>query len=283
MDMRLGINTDTEFLITLNTKNEEIRNAFLEKVKKITEKYSVDVMLQDGTIKKQQTFDAQKIELFFQNIAAGLDDWTLGRISITNNDDLRRNFIKLDKIVENYQILLHFSLQYHVLLFYQPNYEVMKKQKELSNFMDTTKKHEEELIKKSDQIILKKLREEGYKELDPKSLFEIFYTDDKIREKIMNEIETETDGNLQEINQHKNKLLENLDDLLLEIYQIEPILIDETRLVSGEEGCVCNIDIEEIKNGQKTGLFDSNNISDDVKEKIQTVISQVFGVINNVN
>jgi hypothetical protein len=160
---------------------------------------------------------------------------------------------------------------------------VIKKQKELSNFMDTTKKHEEELIKKSDQIILKKLREEGYKELDPQSLFEIFYTDDKIREKIMNEIETETDGNLQEINQHKNKLLENLDDLLLEIYQIEPILIDEARLVSGEEGCVCNIDIEEIKNGQKTGLFDSNNISDDVKEKIQTVISQVFGVINNVN
>ena len=281
--MRLGINTDTEFLITLNTKNEEIRNAFLEKVKKITEKYSVDVMLQDGTVKKQQTFDAQKIELFFQNIAAGLDDWTQGRISITNNDDLRRNFIKLDKIVENYQILLHFSLQYHVLLFYQLNYEVIKKQKELSNFMDTTKKHEEVLIKKSDQIILKKLREEGYKELDPQSLFEIFYTDDKIREKIMNEIETVTDGNLHEINQHKNKLLENLDDLLLEIYQIEPILIDEARLVSGEEGCVCNIDIEEIKNGQKTGLFDSNNISDDVKEKIQTVISQVFGVINNVN
>ena len=281
--MRLGINTETKFLITLNKKNEEIRNAFLEKVKKITEKYSADVMLQDGTVKKQQTFDAQKIEVFFKNIAAGLEDWTLGGISTTNNDDLRRNFVKLDKIVENYQISLHFSLQYHVLLFYQPNYEVMKKQKELSDFMDTTKKHEEELIKKSDQIILKKLGEEGYKELDPQSLFEIFYTDDKIREKIMNEIETVTDGNLHEINQHKNKLLENLDDLLLEIYQIEPILIDEIRLVSGEEGCICNIDIEEIKNDQKTGSFDSNNISDNVKEKIQTMISQVFVVINNVN
>ena len=281
--MRLGISTKTKFLITLNKKNEEIRNAFLAKVKKITEKYSADVMLQDGTVKKQQTFDAQKIEVFFKNIAAGLEDWTLGGISTTNNDDLRRNFIKLDKIVENYQISLHFSLQYHVLLYYQPNYEVMKKQKELSDFMDTTKKHEEELIKKSDQIILKKLGEEGYKELDPQSLFEIFYTDDKIREKIMNEIETVTDGNLHEINQHKNKLLENLDDLLLEIYQIEPILIDDARLVSGEEGCICNIDIEEIKNDQKTGSFDSNNISDNVKEKIKTVISQVFGVINNVN
>ena len=133
--MRLGINTETKFLITLNKKNEEIRNAFLAKVKKITEKYSADVMLQDGTVKKQQTFDAQKIEVFFKNIAAGLEDWTLGGISTTNNDDLRRNFVKLDKIVENYQISLHFSLQYHVLLFYQPNYEVMKKQIELSDFI----------------------------------------------------------------------------------------------------------------------------------------------------
>ena len=281
--MRLGINTETEFLITLNKKNEEIRNAFLEKAKKITEKYSVDVMLQDGTVKKQQTFDAQKIELFFQNIAAGLDDWTLGRISITNNDDLRRNFIKLDKIVENYQILLHFSLQYHVLLFYQPNYEVMKKQKELSNFMDTTKKHEDELVEKSDHIILKKLKEEGYNELDPEKLFEIFYSDDKIREKILKEIETETDGNLEEINQHKNKLLKNLDDLLFEIYHIEPVLIDENRLVTGEEGCVCNIDIEEIKNGQKTGSFKSDNISDGMKAKIQTAVSQVLVAINNAS
>jgi len=144
-------------------------------------------------------------------------------------------------------------------------------------------KREEDLTKKSDKIILKKLREEGYKDLDPESLFEIFYSNDKIREKIMNEIETETSGNLEEINQHKNKLLKNLDDLLLEVYQIEPILIDETRLVSGEEGCVCNLDIEEIKNNQKTGSFDSNNITNDIKEKIQTVVNQVFNAIQNAN
>ena len=212
-----------------------------------------------------------------------MNGWMLRGISSTNNEGLRRNFIKLDKIVENCQISLHLSLQYHVLLFYQPNYEVMKKQKELSDFMDETKKREEDLTKKSDKIILKKLREEGYKDLDPESLFEIFYSNDKIRKKIMDQIETETSGNLEEINQHKNKLLKNLDDLLLEIYQIEPVLIDETRLVSGEEGCVCNIDIEEIKNNQKTGSFDSNNITDNVKEKIQTAVSQVFNAVQNAN
>ena len=281
--MRLGIKTDDEFLVKLNEKNEQIQDIFTEKIKNLTKKYLIDVMLQDGSVKKQETFDVQKIESLFKNIGERLDNWTLRGISSTKNEGLRRNFIKLDQIVENCQISLHLSLQYHVLLFYQPNYEVMKKQKELADFMDETKKREEELTKKSDKIILKKLRDEGYKDLDPENLFEIFYSNDKIREKIMNEIETETSGNLEEINQHKNKLLKNLDDLLLEIYQIEPILIDETRLVSGEEGCVCNIDIEEIKNNQKTGSFDSNNITDNIKEKIQTVINQVFSAVQNAN
>ena len=281
--MRLGIKTDDQFLVKLNEKNEQIQHIFTDKIKDLARKYLVDVMLQDGSVKKQETFDAQKIEPLFKNIGECLDGWTLRGISSTNNEGLRRNFIKLDKIVENCQISLHLSLQYHVLLFYQPNYEVMKKQKELSDFMDETKKREEDLTKKSDKVILKKLREEGYRDLDPESLFEIFYSNDKIREKIMDEIETETSGNLEEISQHKNKLLKNLDDLLLEIYQIEPVLIDETRLVSGEEGCVCNIDIEEIKNNQKTGSFDSNNITDDIKEKIQTAVNQVFNAVQNAN
>ena len=142
--------------------------------------------------------------------------------------------------------------------------------------MDTTKNNEENLKKKSDKMILEKLRAEGYKNLDTENLFEIFFRDDKIREKIMSEIETQTDGELQKITQYKQDLLKNLDDLLLEIYQIEPVLIDETRLVSGEEGCVCNIDIEQVENNQKTGSFDSNNISVAVKDKIRIKIGEIL-------
>ena len=274
--MRLGIKTDDVFLIELNEKNTQIQNLFLEKIKKITKKYSIDVMLQDGTIKKQQTFDVQKIDNLYKNITEKLKDWSEHGISQTNNEDIRRNFVKLAINVENYQILLHLSIQYHVLLFYQTNYEVIKKQKELADFMDTTKNNEENLKEKSDKMILEKLRAEGYKNLDTENLFEIFFRDDKIREKIMSDIETQTDGELQKITQYKQDLLKNLDDLLLEIYQIEPVLIDETRLVSGEEGCVCNIDIEQVENNQKTGSFDSNNISVAVKDKIRIKIGEIL-------
>ena len=274
--MRLGIKTDDVFLIELNEKNTQIQNLYLEKIKKITKNYSIDVMLQDGIIKKQQTFDVQKIDNFYKNITEKLKDWSEHGISHTNNEDIRRKFVKLTINVENYQILLHLSIQYHVLLFYQTSYEVIKKQKELADFMDTTKNNEEKLKEKSDKMILEKLRAEGYKKLDTENLFDIFFRDDKIREKIMNEIETQTDGELQKIVQHKQDLLKNLDDLLLEVYQIEPVLIDETRLVSGEEGCVCNIDIEQIENNQKTGSFDSNSISVAVKDKIRIKINEIL-------
>jgi len=277
--MRLGSKTDDEFLIKLNKKNSQIQSIFHEKIKEIAKKHLVDVMMQDGIVKKQETFYVEKIHQVYNGFANRLQDWTLDGISSTNDEGIRRNFIKLNTNADNCKISLHFSIQYHVILFYQPNYEVMKKQKELSDFMDMTKKQEGELTEKSDHVILEKLRAEGYKDLDTQNLFEIFYNDDKIREKIMSEIELQTDGDLQKISQRKENLLKELDDLLLETYQMEPILIDEARLVTGEEGCVCNIDIEMIENGQKGGLFDSNQVSSSTKEKISILIDQVLEAI----
>ena len=277
--MRLGSKTDDEFLIKLNKKNSQIQSIFHEKIKEIAKKHLVDVMMQDGIVKKQETFDVEKIHQVYNGFANRLQDWTLDGISSTNNEGIRRNFIKLNTNADNCKISLHFSIQYHVILFYQPNYEVMKKQKELSDFMDMTKKQEGELTEKSDHVILEKLRAEGYKDLDTQNLFEIFYDDDKIREKIMNEIELQTDGDLQKISQRKENLLKELDDLLLETYQMEPILIDEARLVTGEEGCVCNIDIEMIENEHQSGLIDSNQVSSTTKEKISILIDQVLEAI----
>jgi hypothetical protein len=274
--MRLGNKTDDEFLIRLNEKNSQIQNIFHEKIEEIAKKYPIDVMMQDGIVKKQDTFDVKKIQLIYNEFTKKLQNWTLEGISSTNDEGIRRNFIKLHTNADEYRISLHFSIQYHVILFYQPNYEVMKKQKELSDFMDKTKKQEGELTQKSDHLIFEKLKAEGYKDLDTQSLFEIFYNDDKIREKIMSEIELQTDGDLQKINQHKENLLRGLDNLLLEIYQMEPVLIDEARLVTGEEGCLCNIDIEKIENDQRTGVFDSRQLSTSTKEKINALIDQVL-------
>ncbi len=49
--------------------------------------------------------------------------------------------------------------------------------------------------------------------------------------------------------------------------------------MTGEEGCVCNIDIERIENDQKSGLFNSEQISGSTKDKLSILIDQVLQAI----
>ena len=52
-----------------------------------------------------------------------------------------------------------------------------------------------------------------------------------------------------------------MDSLLIETYQTSSVLIDDTRLVAGEEGCLCTLDIEFIKNNNREGLFDPRKMA----------------------
>ena len=61
----------------------------------------------------------------------------------------------------------------------------------------------------------------------------------------------------------KNKLFKELDNLLLETFHTTAVIIDEQKLVNGEEGCLCNIDLEYIENGAKQGLVDASIISEE--------------------
>jgi len=276
--MRLGLDTEDKFLIKLNKINEQIQDIFLAEARKMTEKIPVDVMLQDGTAKKQDTCSMEMIKAFYDKIAKKLTNWTLQTTSTTNNEDLRRDFIKMHAVIDDYRILLHISTQYHVLLYYKPDYQVMKKQKELADFLTMTEKNEKKLAEKSDQVILKKLKDEGYKDLNPENLFEIFFKDEKIMENVTKEIDKQTDGDLNKIYEQKQSLLKELDNFLLEIYQIEPVLIDETRLVTGEEGFVFNLDVEQI-NDEQSKQFSSDKMSEETKKNITIRVEEILKVI----
>ena len=76
-------------------------------------------------------------------------------------------------------------------------------------------------------------------------------------------------------------MLNQLDDLLLETFHTSLVLIDEQRLVNGEEGCLCNIDIERLENNAKHGLFDPDLITDDSQQKINNRINQIIASIDN--
>jgi len=266
--MRLGNRSNNDFILTLNSKNDRIQEKYQTEMKEHTKTVPVKVMLGDNTITEQTSFDPEIVRKFYEKITKNLPDWTIQQISITNNEDLRRIFTKFEIRIGNYLLSGHMSLQYHVLLYYKPEYRVIECQKELSEIMDKTKGDEQHVAEIGDQLILEKLKESGYKDVDEQKLFEIFFENDELREKIYDEIEQNTDVNLQELSKRKIDLFNELDSYLIETYQTSSVLIDDNRLVTGEEGCLCTFDLEFIKNQNKEGLFEPKKIPEDVKKEM---------------
>ena len=70
-----------------------------------------------------------------------------------------------------------------------------------------------------------------------------------------------------------------LDNLLLETFHTTSVMIDEQKLVNGEEGCLCNIDLEYIDNGAKQGLIDASIITEQLKVRIRQCVENILNVI----
>ena len=273
--MRLGSNTSDEFFKILNDKNNEIQKSFLKKIENFIKQVSISAMLGDGTITKTKTFDPMQIKDFFGKTLKNLQNWNQQEVSETNDEGLRRIFIKFDIKEGNYQLSGHMSIQFHVLLFYKADNKVIQYQKELSEIIEKTKTMDSKLADNSDQFILEKLRSMGYKNLDHQQLFEILFKNDEIQNKIYKEIEEKTDSNYKNSLSRKTQLFNELDNLLLETYQTSNVLIDDARLVTGEEGILCNFDLEFIKNGIKEGMFNPKKIPKNIQEKIILRLDQI--------
>jgi len=277
--VRLGARSSNEFIQQLNQKNEGTQKLFLSKMSELTKMIDVKVMMGDSTVKEQKTFDPKQVTDYLQKINNNLKDWSFQDVSTSNNDDLRRIFIKFEIMEGNYLISGHISLQFHVLLYYKPVQRVLDCQKELSEIVDLTKNSEQQISDNSDEFVLNKLKEMGYKDLDHQKLFEIFYENDEFREKVYAEIEKDAGVNFQELSEKKTKLFNELDSLLIETYQTSPVLIDDNKLVGGEEGCLFTVDLEFVKNKNKEGLFDPRKISDSVKENISKRLNELEQII----
>ena len=273
--MRLGSRSSNEFIQVINEKNESIKKSYLPRMVDFTRMVDVKVMMGDSTVTDQKTFDPKQVSDYFQKINDSLEEWSVQDVSVTNNQDVRRIFTKFEIREGSYLISGHMSLQFHVLLYYKPVQRVIDCQKELAEIVDLTKNEQEQLSDNSDQIVLKKLKDMGYKDFDHQKLFEVFYENDEFREKIFAEIQKDSGVDFQELSEKKTNLFSELDSLLLETYQTSPVLIDDPRLVAGEEGCLLSLDLEFIKNSNREGVFDPRKMPDSVKENILKRLSEL--------
>ena len=187
-------------------------------------------------------------------------------------------FTKSETKIGNYILSLHASLQYHVLLYYKPIQKVIELQKKLAELIgeggNTESKYEEE----SDRLIIEKLNELGFKDMPKQELFELFYNDEELAKKIKKMID-DSQPEVIDSQGQKNQLFKELDNLLIEIFHTTPVLIDEQKLVNGEEGCLCNIDLEYIDNGSKQGLFEASIIDEQDKQLIKQNIMKIRDIV----
>ena len=278
--MRIGSKSENEFFLKLNERNEIIQENFLKLISNATKTVDTKVMLGDSTVKDVNTFDPKNVENLFNNVINSLNDWESQGISYSYNDDVRRIFTKLEVRENNYVISMHVSLQFHVLLYYKPVQKVIDLQKELSENIDKTGTSDSKYTDEGNKIILQKLQDLGYDKINEQNLFELFYNDENLSKILSEKIEGSQENEIIEFNNRKKDLLNQLDNLLLETFQTSLVLIDEQRLVNGEEGCLCNIDLEHIENNSKQGLFDLDSLDKQSQEKIETRINQIFGALD---
>ena len=252
----------------MTEKSEKIRSIFLEKITAATKTIPIKVMLADSTVVEQTTFDPAVVKQYYREIQKRIIDWNTQGISTTNEKDLRRIFIKFEKREGSYLLSCHSSLQYHVLLYYKVDHRVTEIQKELSEIIDKTKTLEDEVAQKGNQLVLEKLKELRQDNADEQKLFEIFFQNEELANSLTNKIYSNAGENFQQLSKRKSDLFKELDNMLIEIYQTSPVMIDEIKMIAAEEGCLCRFDLEHFKNRTKEGNFDPHRIPDAIKNSL---------------
>lgn len=276
--MRIGNPSNNEFILELNKINEEIQVEYLKKIIHVTRSVNCDVMLGDSTTKKVETFDIKNVETFFGRFESFLSEWNSQGVTYSSDEDLRRIFTKAEIRIGDYIVSLHKSLQYHVLLYYKPIQQVIELQKKLAELIDTNGNSESKYEEEGERLIIEKLNELGFKDMPKQELFELFYNDEELAKKIKKMID-DSQPEVVDVQGQKNELFKKLDNLLIETFHTTSVMIDEQKLVNGEEGCLCNIDLEYVDNGAKQGLVDASLIDEQNKILIKQNITKILDVV----
>ena len=252
---------------------QSIEHTFMERMKIALETDTIHVMLGDATVTTQDSFEPGRVTRIMSRIADGLDMWTSDGVMTTNNEDIRRIFVKFRTNIHHYVITGHLSVQFHVLLYYKPSQRVIDCQKELSETIDAAKTGESELADITEDVIQTRLKSAGYDTTDNLTLFEVLYNEDNLRESLEESIHKKKSEEIRALDAKKTDLFAELDSLLTETYQTVPVQIDDMRLVTGEEGCLCTFDVEYFQNKSRQSI--PQNISDDTLQKISERLEQV--------
>ncbi|MDE1769244.1 MAG: hypothetical protein KGI28_01650 [Thaumarchaeota archaeon] len=278
--MQIPTSNPDPFIKSMSDKAETIRTLFLGHIANLTKKVPLKVMLGDGTVTDQESFDPLQVRQFFDDMLKKTPKWNNQGVSATTDKDLRRSFIKFEIQEGNYILSCHMSLQYHALLFYKLDHRVIEIQKELSDISDMISKLQVQVGPENDKIIKEKLENSGYQSLDDQKLFEVLFNREDITKDIVKSIEV-SHAEHTKLVANRDRLFGELDNMLIEVYHTVPVMIDEIRLIAAEEGCLCNFNLEYLKNNIRQGNINLSRIADQTKTNLLELLDSIIEVLKN--
>ncbi len=279
--MRLPLkDTNNSNIQEINSIYYRVGECFLRSLSPKISMHEVNVMLADGTVTQSPTFDLERVSKFYENLIQSLSGWQSSGISQSKIEDLNRIYCEFRKSVGKYDIKGYFGVQFHTLPYYQVNKKVLDIQKKLRDLEEEGIQYYSQISQQANDMIKDELTSKGLGNASEDELFKNLLENDGLYSELVKKAESIESGFPQFLNlDHQRKLLfKELETLVIDLYQVSPVLIDYNKLMQGEVGVAMYVDVGTIKN-EKTAAIDpfvnTKRLSSAQSEQIISALLQV--------
>jgi len=285
--MRMPLKDSIPFSVDLNLSYSKLQHVYFERLKSLLQVSNIKVMLGDGTLTDTTTFDPNSLLLYFSRLAKSLDKWSVHGVIKSNTDDLHRITYQLSTQIEKIVISVYLGIQYHALRYYRVDRRVLEIQKKLYEVTSEDNEIRGSVATAGNDLVLKELGKLGYAELGFEELLEKMLSDKSFSSRLegkVNKIFNEF-PDLMNVEADRNKLISELNDYVMEVYKIEPVLVDYNKLMQGQEGFVIYMDIETMINKklkERRSYVNFNKVTVDSQNRMNHSLVNLVDTINSV-
>jgi hypothetical protein len=285
--MRVPLKGSDKFCLELNSAYSEMEQVYFNSIKSSLKTSAIKVMLGDGTITDSVTFDPQETVRYFNILGGRLKGWSNSGVSKSNTEDLHRVSYQIYKQVEKYYISVHFEIQFHSLKFYRVDKRVLEIQKEIHELSRKSAEMHQSLAKTGNEIVVRELDNMGYGDLPFEDLLEKVLSDQVISSQLEDKAKDARNKypELREVEIKERALAAEISDYIMEVYTIDPVVIDFNKLMQGEVGVVLYMDIEVVNNMKskaRQAYVNIENIKAESGKSIINSLEKLTGIISDI-
>jgi hypothetical protein len=268
--MRIPNNLTDDFSMTLNSIHRNVNQLYLDGISTQVQMQKVNVMLGDASITQQDTFEPQKVTLFFEMHSRHLKTWSSQGIANTDTDDLRRLHVQFTTQVDKYHLSCYVAVQYHALPFYKCDDRIIKIKKQLIEIDEKVAQLRPTIEGKENLMLEQELTKRGKSGLNFEELLETMYNDEKLFSELVQKVDDlhKDYPEYYQAAERRGKLLVELNDMVVELYKLKYALIDQNKMMQGEEGLALHFDLEVVNKDERNGNISVDKIVPRNREEI---------------